>query len=471
MTSSRVNLSVRWPKLVALRLAQEIAQRQRQRRSDFCPNAAQIAFFRAGAQARERLLRAGNQLGKTSAAAYELALHLTGDYPRHWSGYRFAAPITAWVGSETLEAARQSVQARLFGEGAEAGFLARREIPWRLRGSQGLIEAIQVRHQSGGTSWLSFKSYAQGRSRWQGATLDLLWFDEEPPEALYWEGLARITARAGRLMLTFTPRQGRTALVERFAGDDSARQLITLDLAQATHLSEARRAALLAAYEPDERAVRAHGQPRLSAGRVFPLTREAIACAPPALEPHWAQLGALDFGWDHPTAAVHLLHDRDQDRVYVVNSYRARHRTPSEHAETLRAWGEIPWVWPHDGLQHDKGSGRVIASPYREAGLRMAQEPVRFADGSISVEAGVLMMLERMRDQRLQVASHLHDWFEEFLAYRREEGRIIARHDDLMAATRYGLMGLRYAQRVDASHPRLRIVEAARATYDPLSWE
>ena len=150
--------------MVALRLAQEIAQRQRQRRSDFRPNAAQIAFFRAGAQARERLLRAGNQLGKTSAAAYELALHLTGDYPRHWSGYRFAAPITAWVGSETLEAARQSVQARLFGEGAEAGFLAQREILWRLRGGHGLIEAIQVRHQSGGTSWLSFKSYAQGRS-------------------------------------------------------------------------------------------------------------------------------------------------------------------------------------------------------------------------------------------------------------------------------------------------------------------
>jgi hypothetical protein len=36
--------------------------------------------------ARERLLMAGNQLGKTLAGAFEMAMHLTGVYPPWWTG-------------------------------------------------------------------------------------------------------------------------------------------------------------------------------------------------------------------------------------------------------------------------------------------------------------------------------------------------------------------------------------------------
>ena len=35
---------------------------------------------------RERLLMAGNQLGKTWAGAFEMAMHLTGRYPDWWTG-------------------------------------------------------------------------------------------------------------------------------------------------------------------------------------------------------------------------------------------------------------------------------------------------------------------------------------------------------------------------------------------------
>ena len=32
-------------------------------------------------------------------------------------------------------------------------------------------------------------AFDQGRTKWQGETLDFVWFDEEPPRDIYFEGL------------------------------------------------------------------------------------------------------------------------------------------------------------------------------------------------------------------------------------------------------------------------------------------
>ena len=45
------------------------------------PYEKQRQFHAAGAHARERLLMAGNQLGKTLAGGMETAMHMTGRYP------------------------------------------------------------------------------------------------------------------------------------------------------------------------------------------------------------------------------------------------------------------------------------------------------------------------------------------------------------------------------------------------------
>ena len=39
-----------------------------------------------------------------------------------------------------------------------------------------------------------FKTYEKGREKWQGETLDGVWFDEEPPLDIYMEGLTRTNA-------------------------------------------------------------------------------------------------------------------------------------------------------------------------------------------------------------------------------------------------------------------------------------
>jgi hypothetical protein len=48
------------------------------------PYPKQLGFHMAGASHRERLLMAANQVGKTFAAAMELAAHVTEQYPSWW---------------------------------------------------------------------------------------------------------------------------------------------------------------------------------------------------------------------------------------------------------------------------------------------------------------------------------------------------------------------------------------------------
>ena len=167
-------------------------------------------------------------------------------------------------------------------------------------------------------------------------------------------------------------------------------------------------------------------------------------------------MAGIDFGWDHPSAVAWLAHDRDNDTIYVYDCFRVREATPAQQAPAIRARGEwIPVAWPHDGLQHDKGSGFQLAEQYRNAGLNMLHEMAQFPEtgdesghktSRTSVEAGLLKMLQYMQNGRFKVFSTLNDWFEEFRLYHRKDGNIVKLQDDLMAATRYAFMMLRYAQ-------------------------
>jgi hypothetical protein len=69
-----------------------------------------------------------------------------------------------------------------------------------------------------------------------------------------------------------------------------------------------------------------------------------------------------------------------------------------------------------------------------------------FENGSISVNAGLDHMLERMITGRMKVWSHLEEWWQEFGGYHRKNGQVVKLADDLMSATRYALMDLRFAE-------------------------
>ena len=155
----------------------------------------------------------------------------------------------------------------------------------------------------------------------------------------------------------------------------------------------------------------------------------------------------MDFGIDHPFAAVKLAWDRDSDTIYVTHAYRQRGLTPIGHASALKHWGNIPWAWPHDGLIRDKQSGRQLAQFYRDEGLGLLSEHAQYPDErGNGLEASILDLNQRMESGRFKVFEHLEPWFEEFRFYHRKDGLPVKERDDLISATRYSVMCLHYAE-------------------------
>src|SRR5215213_2897861 len=85
------------------------------------PYPKQARFHAAGAASRERLLMAGNQLGKTLAGGFEAAMHMTGRYPDWWQGKRFDRPVVGWVCGRSGEDMRDGMQRILLGRAGQIG--------------------------------------------------------------------------------------------------------------------------------------------------------------------------------------------------------------------------------------------------------------------------------------------------------------------------------------------------------------
>lgn len=226
-----------------------------------------------------------------------------------------------------------------------------------------------------------------------------------------------------------------------------SRAVTRMTIDDAEHISPEKRAEIIASYPPHEREARTKGIPALGSGRVYPVTEESILVDSFAVPSHWALIGGIDFGWDHPTAAVQLAWDRDADVVYVGAQYRRREATPLEHTAALKPWGKhLRWAWPPDAYQRDKRSGGTLREDYEQHGLAMLSDHATFPDGGNGVEAGIMDILQRMQTGRFKVFSHLNEWLDEFRLYHRKDGQIVKERDDLMDATRYAVMMLRFAE-------------------------
>lgn len=436
-----------------LTLLEERDRRKKQNSlASYKPYKKQIEFHALGKTKRERMFMAGNQLGKTLSGGMEIAMHVTGIYPDWWQGIRFDDPVVVIVGSKSGQLLRDGAQRILFGrpESIGTGTIPGRLIagePRKAQGTPDLLDSALVKHSSGGLSRIILKTYDQGRERWQADTVNAIWLDEEPPLEIYTEAMTRTNATLGPVFVTATPLLGMSQVVMRFLTEQSDdRAVIKMTIDDVDHYTAEQKAKIIASYPEHEREARANGVPIMGSGRVFPVAESEIKCEAFQIPDHWPRIAGIDFGWDHPTAGAWLAWDRDADILYVTDCYKARELTPVLHAANFKPKGEwIPVAWPHDGLQHDKGSGEQLANQYRSAGLNMMAQRATFEDGTNGVEAGVMDMLERMQTGRFKAFSHLNEWFDEFRLYHRQDGRIVKELDDIISATRYALMCKRFA--------------------------
>lgn len=426
---------------------------------DFKPYPKQKAFLDMGATKRERLLIAGNQNGKTHTGAYEAACHMTGLYPDNWKGRRWDRPTKGWIAGETSLVVRDVQQKKLCGEPGVTDLFGTGMIPKDLftdkpslaRGITDAYDTIQVKHVSGGVSVARFKSYEQGRTKFQGESIDWGWADEEPPEDVYAEFLTRTVATGGMVYLTFTPLKGRSSVVMRFLDEpDESRGVVSMTIDDALHIPPEERAKIISAYLPHEREARARGVPTLGSGRIFMTPEEAILeDAISSVPEHWAKLWGIDFGIDHPFAAVLIGWDKDADVIHILHAIRMVDALVMQQARAISSVGAaVPVAWPHDGHIRDKRSGEPLSKLYKAEGLLMLPEHAQWEQGGISTEAGILEWDQRERNGKLKVAKHLTDWLEERRFYHRKDGQIVKLKDDLMSATRIAIMQKRSAKQV-----------------------
>jgi len=181
-----------------------------------------VNFFKAGKEHRERLMLAANRVGKSyGVGGYEVALHLTGLYPKWWEGRTFDHGVSVVAAGDTSQTVRDIIQTILIGPPTEPGTglipgdLIIKTKP-KAGGVPDAIESVYVKHISGATSILSLKSYAEGRKSFQGTARDVVWLDEEPPLDVYSECLIRTMTCDGVVLCTFTPLSGMSEVVMSF---------------------------------------------------------------------------------------------------------------------------------------------------------------------------------------------------------------------------------------------------------------
>jgi phage terminase large subunit-like protein len=437
-------------------LAEEATYEGRLR--SFVPYDKQKRHLALGKTKRERLLMAGNRLGKSETGAFEAACHLTGEYPPDWPGRRFDGPTKGWISGVTALDVRNVCQTKLCGQyGVESAFgtgmLPKKAFVDKslARGVTDAFDTIQVRHKSGGVSVAQFKSNEQGRQKFQGEGLDWIWFDEEPPLDIYGEGLTRIGERDGILWMTFTPLEGRSQVVIRFLDEPSPdRAVTTITIDEAPHISPAAKARMIAGYLPHEREARARGVPMLGSGRIFMTPEAGIIEAPiDHIPAYWVKIWGIDIGIGHPFAAVLLLWDKDNDVIHVHHTIRMTDALPIVHAAAMKMIGaEVPVAYPKDADDREHGSGEPVSKLYRAQGLKVLHEHATWPEGGISTEAGIMEWDEREKTGRLKVSAHLSDLLEERRFYHRKDGKIVKLKDDILSAGRVGLMMKRYARAV-----------------------
>lgn len=238
-------------------------------------------------------------------------------------------------------------------------------------------------------SVITGKSADSGREKFQGASVDLVWIDEEPEVEIFEECYQRTVDCAGKILLTLTPLTDiasgvRTPWVfdlwEEFKTGKKDVKFVQLSVLENPYVPEEEKIKLLEQWKghPEERA-RLYGEFVHRSGLVYPMWKPALHMVKPTKLPtHWRRIVSIDPAATGTTAAVWSAIS-DTNDIWLYREYYERDRIVSEHAKSmlLRNSGDPIDIWlidPKWGAQRNAADHRQNYQLYRESGI-----PVRLA--------------------------------------------------------------------------------------------
>jgi phage terminase large subunit-like protein len=411
-----------------------------------------IDFMQKGNEFKQRALIAGNRVGKTETVLTELVYHLTGDYPHWWKGKTFGEGIVAWVIGVTNESTRDVLQLKLLGMRGEFGtglipkskIMIKKDGTLMISSRSGVPDAAQdvyVKHRSGKTSLLTFKSQVQGWETLQGSAVHFVMFDEEPPYKMYSEALMRTATTGGRIVTTFTPQKGLSEVVLSFLPDgmapDDGKVSDTKFVANISwddnppHLSADEKKQIIDGLLPYEIDAKTRGIPSVGAGKIYPISESDFVMDPIFIPANWPRAYGMDTGWKR-TAVIWGAIDPNTDTLYLYDEYYRGQAEPASHILAIQSRGKwISGIIDYAGGAIEDGKRKSTTQQYRDLGLEVYP-------ANKAVDAGLLSVFRRLSEGKLRVFSNCQNWLKEYRIYRRDEnGKIVKKDDHLMDATRY----------------------------------
>jgi len=333
----------------------------------------QLAFHQS--LAKSRFVFGGNRTGKSVCGAMETIWYATGLHPF----VKIDKAMDGWVVSLTRQVQRDVAQAKILQYLPPEWIVKTVMVSGSaFAPAHGVIDFILVKNIFGTVSKIGFRNCEQGRERFQGVSLDYVWFDEEPPEEIYDECLLRLLDRGGVHWVTMTPLKGRSWVYDRIY----LRQGRQIDLAcfwmswdDNPYLSAEEKQFLIATLPPEILESRQHGHFVAAEGLVFHNFNTDNIIEPTLLEQPDAYYIGIDPGYRNPTAAVWVV--GVGENLYVVSDYEVAGLTVADHSRAiLQRTADLGWDLKRvkiliDSAANQKTSACEVstAMQYRNHGL------------------------------------------------------------------------------------------------------
>ncbi len=302
---------------------------------------------------RIRWIFGGNRTGKTVAGAVETVWFARGNHP-----YRnITSPMKGWVVSLTNEVQRDVAQKEIL-RWLEPGWI--KKIVAR-RGEaddpkNAILDFIVVQSVAGGESVIAFKVCEQGRAKFQGTSLDFVWFDEEPPKEIFDECRMRVVDTMGAMWGTMTPLSGLSWVYDQIylnERKDPGIQTFFMQWEDNPYLHPSEIEYMKQSLTETERESRQYGRFVSESGLVYKEFQEAIHVIDPFDVPkEWYDMLSIDPGFYAPTSC-HFYAKDPEGTIYVIREHYESGKSVEEHAREIhRIADELGWQKDAKGNLH-----------------------------------------------------------------------------------------------------------------------
>lgn len=258
-------------------------------------------------------------------------------------------------------------------------------------------------------SQLEFMSYEQLTEKFAGTSRHFIWFDEEPPRAIFDECLVRLVDTKGIWWITMTPVEGMTWVYDIIylkGKEDDKYGVIEVNSTENPHIDEETLDELLGSMADEDQQARKEGK-FLSAGGFiyeghFKPNQHVIKRFTPPKD--WLWVASLDAGYTNPSCwlwavvdpngRIFVIEELYQSKTIVSDLAKQVHSTNARHGRVPNYYVGDPSIRNTDPL-----TGTSILIEYGKHGVGILL-------GNNDQKAGIDKIINKLDNEKLYITEN-----------------------------------------------------------------